>query len=227
METIKKGLSALALSSVAHAATMFKTSFIWGSYASFFSLSHCMNPVIGKRGGGSLGLIYYSLRTLIVFITKGAWSLYSFTHHFSTLFGVLYASAIYDTSPSSQAILKRYALAASCLGCMLLFTIHPIGLQAWPYACLWILPLANALIVHNNMFINALASTFAAHAIGSVLWLYTLNSLTPAMWISLIPIACLERMVFATGACILDRLYTYSLYKWNTLAVPKHGNVQS
>ena len=220
MKIINKGLSAIALSLVAHVATIFKASFIWGSYASFFSLSHCMNPVIGKRGGSMLGLLYYGVRTLIFMGAAGSFSFYYLAHHLPTLSGTLYASVIYDTS-TSKTIARRYMLAAACLGCILLFSVHPIGFAAWPYACLWLLPLANALILHNNMFINALASTFAAHAVGSVLWLYTVNSLTPALWISLIPVVCLERFVFAIGACALDWLYGYYLERKPAPALTK------
>ena len=66
------------------------------------------------------------------------------------------------------------------------------------------------LLVHssNNCIQNikcvwhdALASTFIAHAVGSVIWLYTVP-MTAAAWIALIPLVACERMLYASGIVI-------------------------
>ncbi len=90
---------------------------------------------------------------------------------------------------------KKNALVP--LVCIVLFVIHPQGRQAWPYALYWLIPLA-ASFKKNRLLINSLGSTFTAHAVGSIIFLYAFN-LPAAVWLSLIPIVAVERGLFALG----------------------------
>jgi len=83
------------------------------------------------------------------------------------------------------------------LACMALFWLHPVGAQVPWYALFWVIPIA-AKFAGDNLFIRSLGTTFTAHAVGSVAFLYTIPS-EPALWIALIPVVFVERFVFASG----------------------------
>jgi hypothetical protein len=54
----------------------------------------------------------------------------------------------------------------------------------------------------------ALSSTFVAHAIGSLMWLYFLPT-TPEYWMLLIPRVAIERIVFALA---MSLVYCFTKY---------------
>lgn len=81
--------------------------------------------------------------------------------------------------------------------CIALFLLNPIGRQAWMYSAIWLIPFV-ATFFKKRLILNSLGATFTAHAVGSVIFLYTF-SLTPAIWIGLIPVVFIERGVFTLG----------------------------
>lgn len=82
--------------------------------------------------------------------------------------------------------------------CMILFVSHPIAGSAFVYSFYWLIPVVLFLTKNKNIFFAALSSTFVAHAVGSVMWLYTVNM--PAdKWLALIPVVAFERLVAAVG----------------------------
>lgn len=81
--------------------------------------------------------------------------------------------------------------------CMALFLLNPIGRQAWMYSLIWLIPFV-ATFGKNKLILNSLGATFTAHAVGSVIFLYSFG-LTPATWISLIPVVFIERGIFTLG----------------------------
>ena len=83
--------------------------------------------------------------------------------------------------------------------CMLLFVMHPVGLYAAPYTLYWLLPISIAYMRYNNSFLTALASIFTAHAVGSVMHLYMINTLSAFAWLQLMPIVAVERLSLALG----------------------------
>jgi hypothetical protein len=81
--------------------------------------------------------------------------------------------------------------------CIALFLLNPIGRQAWAYSLIWLIPFF-ATFFKKRLILNSLGATFTAHAVGSVIFLYSFG-LTPAIWISLIPVVFIERGVFTVG----------------------------
>jgi hypothetical protein len=81
--------------------------------------------------------------------------------------------------------------------CIALFLLNPIGRQAWMYSLIWIIPFVTS-FGKKRLILNSLGATFTAHAVGSVIFLYTFG-LTPAIWISLIPVVFIERGIFTLG----------------------------
>lgn len=86
------------------------------------------------------------------------------------------------------------------LACMALFWMHPVGSQAPFYALFWLIPVA-AKFAGDNLLIRSLGTTFTAHAVGSVAFLYTLPS-QPLLWFGLIPVVMYERLVFTLGIAV-------------------------
>jgi len=80
---------------------------------------------------------------------------------------------------------------------ILLFLLHPEGRKAWFFSLFWLIPIL-AFFKKERLILNALGSTFTAHAVGSVAFLYTFNLAAP-IWIGLIPIVFIERVFFAIG----------------------------
>jgi len=80
---------------------------------------------------------------------------------------------------------------------ILLFIAHPEGGRVWFYSLYWLIPVI-CFFKKDRLILNALGSTFTAHAVGSVAFLYAFN-LPASVWIALIPIVFIERMLFALG----------------------------
>lgn len=87
--------------------------------------------------------------------------------------------------------------AVVAVACMALFWLHPVGRAAPLYALFWIIPVA-AKFAGDNLVIRSLGATFTAHAVGSVVFIYTIPTL-PSLWVMLIPVVFMERFVFTAG----------------------------
>ena len=95
--------------------------------------------------------------------------------------------------------------------CIALFLLNPIGRQAWMYSFIWLIPFV-ASFFKKHLILNSLGATFTAHAVGSVIFLYTFG-LTPAIWISLIPVVFIERGVFTVGIWTSCLAFNFALDK--------------
>jgi hypothetical protein len=89
---------------------------------------------------------------------------------------------------------------------MAAFWLHPVGQQAWVYALYWLIPVAMKFLP-ERLVLRSLGSTFTAHAVGSVLFLYTIPT-APALWLALIPVVALERGAFALGISASHIVFT-------------------
>lgn len=89
---------------------------------------------------------------------------------------------------------------------MLAFWLNPVGQQAWVYALYWLIPIA-AKFLPDRLVLRSLGATFTAHAVGSVLFLYTIPT-APALWLALIPVVAIERGAFALGISAGHVLFT-------------------
>jgi len=180
-----------------------KISFIIGSKMAFFGASHCISPLIGYYSGATTTFLTFFMRTIIFALMSTSLPITSLFYHIPTLCASLY----FATYTSTNNILRnRLAMATIPILCFMLFYLHPIGNQALAYTFFWLIPLLSLLITHKNIFIHALASTFIAHAVGSVIWIYTIGPKTAAAWLALIPIVIIERVLFASGMVLCIQL---------------------
>lgn len=180
-------------------------SFIWGSQQGSFSLASMMLPLCGMllsmAGSVSFVGVFFIAKWMIGFapLTFGIptaceaanWSLY--THQ-----GCAWKTAL------MKMVFNIFIPAL----CIFLFVIHPVGSQAFVYSWYWLIPIAAyvvQLFFRSSFFLVALSSAFIAHAVGSVMWLYTLN-MPAERWIALIPIVACERLVFTLGSFLVHML---------------------
>ena len=166
-----------------------KFSFLLGSKVAFFSAINIAAPMVGIIGGFSSAVNFLIVQFLYKFLIIGG--SIGIGYHIPQFF----ASA-YWLSPS------KYIRLIVPIVCMALFILHPVGSQAWLYSTFWLMPMVISFFGFNNLFLRALGSTFVAHAVGSVIWIYTVPMIA-AQWISLIPIVCIERLLFATGMVVV------------------------
>ena len=187
-----------------------KLSFILGSKAAFFSFNQALAPSIGFFASPTVTLCAYILRVCSALLFFGVSPLAALVYHIPSLCAAAYLSS---TSKFIKIILP--------LICLAIFVMHPIGSQAWPYALYWLIPVSIALINTRVIYLQALGSTFTAHAVGSVLWLFTHN-LTPAHWQALIGVVWAERLLFAGCMTACYYLISYAQEYIQKISMHKH-----
>lgn len=170
--------------------SFFKISFVIGSQHALLSCSSMMLPLIGFYGGilGSIAFFGLNLGLRGLFGNLSGFSLLAF--YIPGLCASLYFA--------SHHWFIRVFLP---LICMIAFMVHPIGGLAWVYSMYWLIPIAVYFVKPHHFFYQALGATFTAHAVGSIIWLYTAE-MTAAMWCGLIPVVACERLMYAAGMVI-------------------------
>lgn len=190
-------LAALLLSTCVPLATL------TGSYRFILSGVNIVLPIAG-------GLFSFDTIGLMI---SGLWLIKMLFLSMPITIGIPSACAMLSWHSAHQAA-KQKMLNSSINAflpaiCMAIFMLHPTAHGAWPYALYWLIPIVIYASNHtgNNLLI-ALQSTFVAHAVGSIMWLF-LVPMTPAQWLALIPVVALERLSIAVIAAGLFTLIRY------------------
>ncbi|MDD2655259.1 MAG: hypothetical protein PHQ80_01160 [Candidatus ainarchaeum sp.] len=190
---LKLGIFLVLFSVLSFAFSTVNLSYIVGSQQQSFTMFQFAGPV----GGGIMGPGIGALSAIAVdfasklFLGKFAWDAISFIR----LFTVAAAAVCFGMVRA-----KKWAGIAIPLAGMLLFWLNPVGAEAWGYAFLWLIPIV-ATFFASNLFMRSLASTFQAHVVGSIAFLYLIG-LPAAAWWALIPLVLVERCLFASGMCV-------------------------
>lgn len=155
-----------------------------------FTLFDFFGPLAGGFLGSAIGAVSVLLIQIANFFAHGA-SLDAVTliRFFPMLFAVIYFSR------RSRLILLIPAFA------LIGFVVHPIGRSAFAYSLFWLIPLL-CWPLRRFPAARALGSTFTAHAVGSVAFLYVFK-LPAAVWLGLIPVVFKERFIFAAGILVM------------------------
>jgi hypothetical protein len=96
------------------------------------------------------------------------------------------------------------------------FILHPIGREVWYFSMFWLIPIIAIFFPQKfRIFSVALGATFIDHAVGSVLYLYTMN-IPAGAWILAIPQVMRERLSFGIGI-----LLSYFLLKTLVIQLDK------
>jgi len=176
---------------VAKAASCAKISVIIGSHAALFSATNMVTPLFGVWYGMNASIVICALSIALRCALTGWYGLHLLAYHIPGLFAAWYWQ-------SNQSMVR----VGVPLLCMILFVVHPTGFYAAPYTLYWLIPVALYARKAQSVFATSLGSTFVAHAVGSVIWLYTVPMPT-TMWLGLIPLVAVERLAFASGMSIL------------------------
>lgn len=190
MKFLIKGLplfvTATALSGIFILLNYTKLSVVATASSMYFSLASTVFPLSGLLGFGSIGIITFA--RLVVAIVLYGTPLQATVYYIPTVFASAY-----------WALNKRvFPVIVSC-ACIVLFVMHPVGFKAAAYSFYWFIPVVLAFLPRRFIFIDALSSTFIAHAVGSVMFLYAHPTMPASQWISLIPLVAVERCIFALG----------------------------
>ena len=183
-------------------------TYIWGSDAQSFTMFQFIGPV----GGGVLGPGIGALAAVAVDFAakiisgKMAWDIVGIIRLFTVAAAAVCFGMVKD---------KKWAGMLIPAAGMLLFWANPIGAEAWGYAFLWLIPIIASLFA-SNLLMRSLASTFQAHVVGSLAFLYFVGMPTEVWW-GLIPVVLVERALFAAGISItyvsLNSMVDYAVEK--------------
>lgn len=212
MKNIKNSFKVASFAVFAQLSGLLKVSFLVGSHMIWFSASNSVVPLAGAFGGiMGCGLVFLLRQlfhlvffktvslTFLAFCVPGfCASLYWATNHF----------------------IIRLLLPIICMG---LFVAHPIGAQAFVYSLYWLIPVILYFVPQRSLFLQAFGSTFVAHAVGSVIWLYT-TSMTATMWMGLMPIVIFERILFALGMVIAYHVLSFIFKKIDAVELVKNSS---
>lgn len=212
MNTIKSlWLRSIVLSTLAKLAGVFKVSCIIGSYTAWFSALPIIMPLSGVWVGLSGSSIVFGLSLAIRMLLEGFFMpLHYLAYHIPGLLAAY-----------SLAVPSRLLHVVLPMACMALFVMHPEGSTAWAYAMYWWIPVGISFMRKPSFFAQALRSTFIAHAVGSVIWIYTVSSMTSAYWMALIPLVAFERITFALGMVVVHHAVLHISQKYHFLGSPR------
>ena len=196
---------------------------IIGTSTSMLTGIACIFPVLGALLPLSLvsGSIFSCLA--LKFLIKGL----PFTLGLPTIFATLAWTCSTNATRNLYAkigdLFFHLVLPAMC---MTIFMLHPLSQTAWPYALYWLIPPALWILRTyaniNCVFFAALASSFIAHATGSILWVF-FRPLPAAQWLALIPVVAMERLALAICATATY----YGIIKITTLATKTKKDKQA
>lgn len=173
------------------AAKWVKFSWLVGSQISWLSAINIVAPLAGIVGGVSGALLAGG--------TKLGWAILTGASLGSATTSYLpHLLASYYWRTNFKLFRVLYPLV--CLTVFVLGTnlLYGAGSLAGLYSALWLIPVLIGVSNTTNQFYLALGSTFCAHATGSCIWL-ALVPMTELQWVMLIPVALIERLLFATG----------------------------
>lgn len=179
--------------------SLFKMSFVWGSHMALFSAANIVTPLAGAFGGLTASFGVLGLSLLVKFLLFKSVPLTFLAYYIPGFFASVYFAR--------RSSLVRIGVPLACIS---LFVAHPVGAQAFLYAALWLIPVMVYPYTEKHVFFTALGSTFTAHAVGSVIWLYAMPA-TPVFWLALIPVALAERFCFALGITALHTAISYGI----------------
>lgn len=177
-----------------------KLGILVGSETATLSLLVATMPVIA----------YFFSGYLAVPLAIGAWMCTHLTWPIPLTMGIptLLATLSWRASSERKSINDYIINLILPIACMALFCFSPIGAQAWAYSLYWLIP-AIAFFVPMGIFGRALQSTFVAHAVGSVIWVYFVP-MPPQAWLSLIPVVAVERLFISSWSLVMIGILSYA-----------------
>ena len=172
----------LCVAAVVVALSFVDVTPLLGAHQKGLSLTSIFMPLTGTFVGWLAPLVTF-LRGLIAFTKTGSY--WSFCLYLPGLFAAW--------AWRSRNFFLHFVVP---LACMFIFVMHPQGAGAPLYALYWLIPACLWVTDGRSLFERALATTFIAHAVGSIVWLYAYN-IPASLWNSLVVVVLFERLLFA------------------------------
>jgi hypothetical protein len=164
---------------------------IIGAENQFFTLFQFFGPIAGGFLGPTVGAASVLLaQAADIFLAGKPISLLNLLRITPMLFAAYYFGS---RKRSFGIVVPLIAIA--------LFLLHPVGKQVWFFSLFWTVPLIAKTLPSKyatSIVARSLGATFTAHAVGGVLWTYTVP-MTPETYMALIPVVIMERTLFAAG----------------------------
>jgi hypothetical protein len=192
-------------------ASLFKLSFVVGSTGIYLSASSFCMPLVGLFGGISVSTIAWLSMFLLRILCIGSFELSQLAFYIPGYCAALYLAGI-----------SSWFRGGLPIACMILFWVHPVGGQAWLYSMYWLIPIVVTVFNMRAFFANTLGATFTAHAVGSVIWLYTVPMPADA-WLGLIPQVAIERLTCAAGLVVAYHCVKIIAYGARVVFAPVRG----
>lgn len=170
---------------------------IVGEENQYFTVFQFFAPMAGAFIGTPLGAIVLFLAQVINALFKGnipTWL--ALVRMMPIIIAAYYFARLTKKTTMSKALMIIIPILA-----MVIFMTHPIARGAWYYSLYWLIPIGGVLLptkIPGILFIRSIGATFTAHAVGSIIWLYTVP-MTAAQWSGLVPVVAIERLIFALG----------------------------
>lgn len=194
----------------------YKILIVW-SFLIFISSNLKLGFLIGSQNA-SLSLLVSTLPIIAYFfpwhlsvsVAGGAWILTHMTWPFPVTLGVptFFATLSWNASKKKNRAMDFLLHVILPFACMTVFCLSPVGSKAWLYSIYWWIPIV-LFFFPFGLVGRALKSTFLAHAIGSVIWMY-ISPMTHESWMLLIPIVAFERLLSASWSLIMIAILTYA-----------------
>lgn len=193
-------LTAFMFHTVAKVTSFAKFSFIVGSQTAFFAPAAVLLPLAGAFGGvmGSFSMLGMGLLMRALFV--GAMPLAFLAYHLPGFCASLYWG-------SNSKLVK----VVPALLCTVLFLAHPVGAQSAWYSLFWLAPIIAAYLPYG-LLSTALGSSFTAHAVGTVVWLYA-GLLHTHDFVLLVPVVIVERLMIAVAMVLAYKAIEFAYSK--------------
>ncbi len=203
MKINKRFLLTVSLLVLALFGSFLKLSPIFGAYKISFSGINFLIPLLGYF----LKPLFLPL-TFVFFLLKKITFGGALTLGIPTFMATLAIAVINKKNVDNNYKYKVYDFLLRVvlpLSAIILFVLNPIGREAFLYSFYWFIPviifLVEIISKRKSIFTNSLSATFIAHAVGSLIWLYTIG-MSSLYWNLLIPRVAIERLVFAAGMTV-------------------------
>lgn len=175
---------------------------IIGANNQYFTLFQFFGPVAGSFLGPIFGAVAVLVSQAADYIISGK---------VFTLINLLRLTPMLFAAWYFGAKKKQWTVVVPVIA-IVLFCVHPVGRHAWLYSMFWLIPIVIAFLPNRNLFLRSLGATFTAHAVGSIAFIYSVP-MTAAQWMGLIPVAAMERLLFAGGISVSYLIFNLVLDK--------------
>lgn len=176
--------------------SMIKMSCMIGSFNAHFSCMYVVAPLLGVF----LSAVPATFCLGGLFILRSLVCATCVTCGVPTLFAMLSWNYAWATTKRLGRIVDFMLHVVVPFACMIIFMAMTTGV-ARVYSLFWVIPIAiyaARQYGYKNIFSQALASTFLAHAVGSIMWVFAVP-MTEGQWIALIPVVVIERLLYASA----------------------------